>query len=103
MCEERAGQAIMELLRRLQDGDARVVVFDVHLIHLSSGRARIARMLQSLSERLLAAGVHMEKKPRARSTKEVPPQLFENPVVLQLCTPTAMREAIADSVWKTAW
>jgi len=103
MCEGTAGQAIMELLRRLQDGGARVVVFDCHLIHLSIGRARIAQMLQWLSERLLAAGVHMEKSPRPRSTKEVPPQLFENPVVLQLCTPTAMREAIADSMWKTAW
>ena len=103
MCEGTAGQAIMELLRRLIDGGARVVVFDVHLIHLACGRARIARMLQSLCERLLATGAHMQKKPRARTTRELPWELFENPVALQLCTPEAMREAIADSVWKTSW
>ena len=87
--------AIIELLRHIVGKGVRVVTYDVLLIQLPSSAKKRDGKLQSLYHELRQTGVAMAKKPKARSTKDVPCDGFEVPAALSLCAPPAVSQDLS--------
>ena len=102
-CRVAHQAAVIELLGHMVKAGVRVVTYDVLLIQLPSSSKKRDGKLQSLYHELRQTGAAMAKKPKSRSTKDVPCDGFEIPAALSLCAPPAVSQAISSALWQAVW
>ena len=94
-CQVGHQAAVLALLRHMVRAGVRVVTYDVLLIQLPSSARKRDGQLHSLDHELRQTGVAMIRKPKARSTKNIPCDGFDVPAVLSLCAPPAVSQDLS--------